>query len=316
LVVAGFGLVHVLALMLSIFVNLHSFQANGLTRVFNGYVKAGQYSAALEVGKHLLELDPWQDAYFLGVADATVDSADSLSGQQGIVQYLMAEKYYKQAFSLNPLYYHNIIGMAHIYRLWARASSDPVMRESRAAQSEQFYADALEGKPYRVKLWVEWADLRDEFGDPQGARQKIDIALKMDDTYAPAYELSARLYLTDAEKQNDPLKRAELLNKAAKDLTAEIEMMNRREENPSLVLMQLGDLYTRLQQYDKAREAYLQAEKLDLGHSQWQVYRNLAEVSGKLNDIAAQREYLKQAIASAPAEESQSLQAILDAIKP
>lgn len=315
-IIVGFGLIHVLALVLSIFINLRPFQANGIARAFNSYVEHGQYSTAVEVGKQMLELDPWQDAYFFGVADAAVDYANTLTGQQGMVEYLIAEEYYKQAYNLNPLYYHNVIGMAHIYRLWAAASLDPATRRERVAQSERFYAEALEGKPYRVKLWVEWADLREEFGDLQGARQKIDIAIKIDNTYAPAYRLSADLYLNESDKQSDPTKRAELLNMAAKDLAAGIEMMNRRSENPSFALLQLGDVYTRLQQYDQAREAYLQAEKLGLGDSQWKVYQKLAEVSGKMDNPASQREYLKQAIAIAPAEEISALQTALNLLNP
>jgi hypothetical protein len=206
--------------------------------------------------------------------------------------------------------------MAHIYYLWARTSQDSATQKARAAQAEQFYAIALEGKPYRVKLWNEWANFRAEFGDFQGSRQKIDTAFKIDSTYAATYQLSAQLYLDDAEKQSDSTKRAELLNKAIKDLTTEVDMMNRRRQNPFSVLLQLGDVYTLSQQYAQARDAYLQAEKIGLNNDQWQAYQKLAAVSGKLNDISAQREYLKQAIAVAPVDETSALRKELDAIKP
>jgi tetratricopeptide (TPR) repeat protein len=319
LVIASFGLIHILALILSLFMNLRPLQANGMARLFNSYMTYGQNLAAVETGKKLLELDPQQDIYFLGVADFTIKYAGTLTfaSQQNAAEYVLtADKYYKQAYALNPFLYRNVLGMAHIYTVWARVSPEPVARQERLAQAEQFYAQALEGKPYRVKLWVEWAGFREEFGDLQGSRQRIDAALKIDNTYTPAYAFSADLYLKESENQDDPAKRAELWGKAVKDLTTAIEIMNRSNQNPSLMLLQLGDVRLRLQKYDQAREAYLQAERLGLGDSQWQAYQKLAEVSGRMNDIAAQREYLKQAIAVAPAIETPALQAALDSLKP
>jgi hypothetical protein len=317
-VLAGLGLIHLLALALSIFVNLRPFQANGIAKLLNGYIRYDRFSEAFDVGKRLLKLDPWQDVYFLGAADTASQYASALSDPQEDMETLStAEEYYQRAYALNPAYLRNILGMAHINRTWARVlTQDVAAREARIDRAERYYADMLEGKPYRVKLWVEWAEFRDEIGDTQGARQRIDAALKIDNAYAPAYSLSVKLYTAEADKLDDPAKRGALLGKAVAELTAKIEALNRRGENPSSALLQLGDLYVRLQLYDQAREAYLQAERIGLGDSQWKVYQKLAEVSGMMSDVAAQRDYFQKAIAIAPAEETSGLQAALDALTP
>ncbi|MBI5353123.1 MAG: O-antigen ligase family protein [Chloroflexi bacterium] len=312
-----FGLVQISALVLSILVNLNPLQANGVARMFNKHVESGQYQSAFELDEALLELDPWQDVYLTGVADANMKYAIGLAGQQNVTGYLLiAEKYVKQSCQLNPLFFPNELEMARINRVWARLSQDSSTRSIRIAQAEQYYAYILEGKPYRVKLWVEWADFRAEFGDYQGAQEKFDEALQIDDTYAPLYLYSANMYMNQAEQQSDPVKRAELFNKALKDVKVGIEMLDRRGENPSLAFFQLGNIYTSLQQYEQARDAYLQADKFGAGDYQWEVYKNLADVSGRLNDISAQREYLQKAIAIAPAGEINALQSELNAINP
>jgi tetratricopeptide (TPR) repeat protein len=122
--------------------------------------------------------------------------------------------------------------------------------------------------------------------------------------------------VTESDQQDDPSKRAELLDKAAKDLETAIEMMKRRNENPSSVLLQLGDAYVRLQQFDRAHDAYLQAEQFGLGDNQWQVYQKIADIYGKRNDIAAQRDYLQKAISLAPEDQKASLQVALDLLEP
>jgi hypothetical protein len=201
LAIASFGLINILALILSIYINLRPLQANGIAKLFNGYVSYSRYSDALNVGEHLLTLDPWQDVYFLGVADITTEYANTISDPQTKQEtLLMAEEYYKQAYRLNPLYLRNLLGMAHINRTWAGLSQSLASREARVAQAEQFYAYMLNDKPYRVKLWVEWADFRREIGDLQGARQRIDTALKIDNTYAPANQFSTDLYLSESQK--------------------------------------------------------------------------------------------------------------------
>jgi tetratricopeptide (TPR) repeat protein len=316
LVAAGFVLAQVLALALSFYINLRPFQANGIAGLFNNYVKYNQYPAAIEVSGEILKLDPSQDIYYTSVADAAMEYAGMLAGRQNVTGYvLMAEERAKRAYNLNPLYYRNRMVMAKVNRVWARITPDPAARKVRIDQAEKFYADFLESRPYRVKLWVEWADFRAEFDDMQGARQKVDAALKIDKTYTLAYMVSANLYLKAADKQESPAKRAELWKLALTDLQMQIQT-TRSEDNPAFAWLQLGDVHVLLQQDEQARDAYLQAEQLGLGNFQWEVYKKLAEVSGRLNDTAAQRGYLQQAIAAAPAEEVAGLQSVLDSLKP
>jgi len=314
---AAFGFIQVLVIALSVMVNLRPLQANGIARLFNRYVESGQYQEAFELDKSLFELDPWQDVYYFGAADAAMKYAANFSGQQNITgDLLISEQYFKQASQMNPLFFPNELGMARVNRLWARLSQDPATRDIRIAQAEQYYADILEGKPYRVKLWVEWADFQAEFGNYQAAQEKFDTAMQIDDTYAPLYLYSANMYMNQAEQQSDPSGRAGLFNKALKEVKVGIEMLDRRGENASLAFLQLGNIYFSLQQYESARESYLRSVQLGAGDYEWEVYKSLADTSGKLNDPTAQREYLQKAIAVAPEEEIDALQSELNAIKP
>ena len=318
LVLGGLGLLQLSMFALVIFVDLFSLQANAAMKVFNNYVNTGQYQAAFVVSDRLLELEPLQYAFFFNSGEAYMNYAIARATPSNVMGYLAAsEKDYRQAYKMNPLDFRNLFGLAHVNRLWARAfSQEPAAQKERLAQAEQYYAYALAGRPYRVKLWVEWADFRLEFGDLQGARQKIDAALKIDAAYAPAYLLSANLYVTGAQKQNDAAKRTELLDLAANDVTNAVEILTRRGENLSPAYLRLGDIQSALGRYEQARDSYLQAGQLGAGNSLWEVYRNLAGVSGRLNNIPSQRTYLEQAISVAPALEIPGLQAILDALKP
>ena len=318
LVLGGFGLLQVSLAALVIFVNLVSMQANAAMKVFNNYLNTGQYQAAFVVSDRLLELEPLQYAFFFNTGEAYMNYAIARATGSNLAGYLAAsEKDYLQAYKMNPLDFRNLFGLAHINRLWAKSlSQNPAAQKERLAQAERYYASALDGRPYRVKLWVDWADFHLETGDLQGARQKVDAALKIDDTYAPAYLLSANVYLTGAQKQTDPSRRTELLDLAAKDVATAIEMLARRGGNPSPAYLQLGNIQSAQGRYEQARDSYLQAGQLGAGSSLWEVYRNLAEVSGRLNDAPSRRTFLEKAIRVAPALEVPGLQAQLDALTP
>ena len=312
LAIVGFGLIHILIFILSIQVNLRPLQANGVARLFNRYIRSGQYLATLNIDETLLELDPQQDAYFFSIAETLARYASTLPAQQNVTGYLMqAEGYYKQAYELNPLYFRTAMGMANINRLWARVSQDPTIR---LTQADQYYEDVLDGRPYRVKLWVEWADFHAEFGDYEGAQQRFNTALEIDPTYAPVYLYTANMYMNQAEQQSDLNKRAEFMNKALQDVNLGIEMKNKRGENPSLAFLQLGRVYASLQQYDQARDAFMQAASFGAGDYQWEVYLSLSNVFESLNDVPSQRKYLQQAIAIAPPDVKPTLQIELDAL--
>jgi tetratricopeptide (TPR) repeat protein len=220
--------------------------------------------------------------------------------------------YLRQAYEINPLSVNTLISLARLNRTWADSTQDT----SRLSNAEKYYSDALTGKPYRVAFWVEWAEFRVQVGDLQGARQKIDSALKIDNAYAPAYGISGKLYFAEAESQSDPAVRAELFNQAANNFRTQIELMKSRTENPALALFDLGDAYNRLNQFGDAREAYFQAAEFDAGDFQWQLYKAIADVSAQLKDAAAQLEYLQKAFDLAPDAVKPALQEELNKIIP
>ncbi len=315
--IAGYVILPILAVSGIVFFNIRPIQANTLAQQARTVAAGQQYQDALSIYDRVLELAPNEDTYYIQAAEAVVHLANSLPDpSKRETLYQIAHDDLKTAYDLNPLFINNIFSLARLYREWGEQTSNDSLRAARFLQSNIYFTAGLADRPYRVNLWLEWAELQAQMGNLASAREKINTVIATDPTYAPIYGLSGRLYAAEAQNQADPLKRDELLQKALVDFIKEVETYKNNGQNPALALFDLGDGYFSLQQYDQARAAYLQAADLNVGDFQWQLYEKIAETSGYLNDRASQREYLQKALDAAPVAEKPSIRQKLNQLAP
>jgi tetratricopeptide (TPR) repeat protein len=305
------------AIVLSAILNLRPIQADVIYINAKGQLNTGQHKIALALFDKALELSPYEGIYLTDAASAYIAYSDLMPDpmqKQALLQRALS--YAQKAYNLSPLFVERTINLARINKMMGAMMQDDGQRSARYYLANSFYASALSIKPTRPDYWMEWANLLIQIGDTKGAREKIDKAIAVDNTYEPPYEVSAQLYMTEANGQANPEVRVKLFEKAIQTYQDEAELLVRRGGNPAFVLVEIGKIQENLQRYEEARTTVSQIAELGIGEYQWEIYKKLAELSDMLNDVAAQREYLKQAIAIAPAQEVQSLQAELDLLKP
>ena len=314
---ASYLILPIIAIVVSILFNIRPVYADMLSMHAQDALENKRFDNALELYQSILEISPSEDFYWRKASFAAAALANSQANEtQRENLYQLSEDYLLQGFDLEPLYIQNIISLARFYRQWGGLTSNPGLRSIRFIEANRYFAAALDGRPNRVELWLDWAELRFQMGDLQDARRKIDAALATDNSFAPLHSFSGKLYFAEAEIQDDPSIRTQLLQKAILEFQIQIGLLEKKGENTALALFDLGNVYTALGQYEQARTAYSQAVQMNLGPYQWMVYQKLAEISGKLNESLAQREYLKQAIAVAPTDQVPPLQEQLEALAP
>lgn len=276
-----------------------------------------QSQAATNLLDAAIALTPSQDYYVNAAAKMALQ--DSHSVQDSYQQKNLAKlslDYAQSAFKLAPFYVDYSLDEARAHIRMADFANSPDDQTSELRMASQMFATAVTIKPGQVDYRGEWAELLLLQKDPSGAQQTVEKALSIDPTYEPLHYTAGKVYASLAEAQPEGDLRNQLLHKSLDEFQTDAKMLTTSGGNPAQTLIDVVRMQEALAQYEAARQTCLQIIDLGIGADQWQVYQKLSELSGKLNDVGAQIDYLKKAIAIAPPDKLSALEDSLNKIKP
>jgi tetratricopeptide (TPR) repeat protein len=313
----GYVLLLAAGLVLIVSTNLLSMQADIYFSLAKNIIDPSQKQTIQAMYERALEMAPNQYEYFLFAGENfyrfAVSEADPANKENWTK---LAFEKLQRAYQLNPFVVDNMIALARTYRLWGESTQDSAFKASRFSQAEAYYQQAMKIKGGRIDYLLDWADFSISKGEFAAAQKQIGVALAVDGSYDVSYALLGKSYLAQAGTEQDAALRAELLNKAVLAFQKQAELLTQQGGNPAFALINLGNAYQSLQEYEEARATYLRAVEAGAGEYQWKVFVEMAKLSGKLNDLAGLRGYLQKAVESAPAAEKPALQSKLDSLAP
>ena len=107
----------------------------------------------------------------------------------------------QEARIINPLNTDHSANLARMWRQSGDIATDPAVRQQRYQNSDREYAVATNLSPKNAVLWNEWGTLR-AYGlsDFEGAQQKLDQSLKVDDAFDQTFLFRGDLKFQQANK--------------------------------------------------------------------------------------------------------------------
>jgi len=302
-------------IFISAFLNLRPVQADMLMILVRTENAANRYDSALTVYRNVLKLMP-EETFYLINAEKVYKDVINTNQDAGKKEQLFQEGLatIQKAFELEPLYVDVSMALARFYRLGGEISSDPAQKNLRFNKANSYFASGLAASPARVDYWLDWADFLAASGDLQGAYARVNDALAMDPKSDQAYQFLGNLAVYQASTQVDAVASTIFYMKAVQAFQTQADLITARGDKPSKALLAVAQVFEKMEQFSNARENYLRAATLGIGENEWLVYKKLADLSARLNDVSARRDYLQKAHDLAPQDQKPALQEELDGL--
>ena len=293
--------------------NLKPAQADMLFALASTQSSNQHYQASLDTLQYAIKLNPRQD-YYQGSA-AMISLEYSWKATDVLLQRNLAKQsldHAQQAASLAPWFVDYVIDQAQAYQRLGYLGATFQEQKNNFDLASLIYSNAVAVKPSRVDFWASWAELLTTMGNYPAAIDKIETAISIDSEYELLYASAGSIYGEAADRQTDPIQKTRYLEKALAAFQTEVDLEKSKGLNTAPALVNVAMTLDLLSRTAEACQTLLLVADLGLGADQWQVYVELASLSGKLNDQASQKAYLQQAIRLAPADQLATLQAELD----
>lgn len=306
----------VLAVVLSITLNMQVILADVAYKIGLQFEDAGRSDVAIQLFQRTLELAPSQDFYYLFLGRAYLNASNSVSPEERDQLFRTAEEELHNAREINPLNTDHTANLGRLNRQWAFLAPTPELRAERARKADEFYVQALRLSPNNVGLWNEWAALQFQLlGNAEKAQEYLTHSLSLDDTFDQTYQFWGDYYVWEAQRQTDAARQQEFYAKAVEAYEQGVQAGEQYRSTSALALrLGLATVYVNTNQVQPAIQEYLKVAELNAGAGQWQVYRALAELYRQSGDLVRAREYGQQALNAAPESEKAALQNWLDAL--
>jgi len=255
--------------------------------------KANQWDGAIYFYNKAVEVDKYQDFYYLFLGRAFMEKGKAAQGEEREQLLAGSREWLNQAREIAPLNTDHSANLARLHRTWGGLSQGEE-REELLNKALTYYADATNLSPNNAQLLNEWGQTYYALGDVERAVEKYRESLALDDEYFQTYLLLGELYM----REKDWDKAVDAYEKAAEIRPNSVDALNML----GVVLSQKGDL-------EGALEAYIEA--VDLRPDNFTLRKNLAllyQEMGRIDDAIMQA-----TIASdlAPENQKQSMEAYL-----
>jgi tetratricopeptide (TPR) repeat protein len=171
-----------------------------------------QWDASIALYKESMLLAPEQDWYYLFMARALLEKAQSISDDEGRVSFepqalddflrlspqevasLDRDSLFLSAFvvltkakDINHLNTDHSANLGRVFRVWAEGSTDPQQFEQRWEQSVSYYEDATTLSPHNAQLFNEWGMVYLMAGKYDEAITKFRESLALDAEFLQTY---------------------------------------------------------------------------------------------------------------------------------
>jgi len=228
----------------------------------------------------------------------------------------------KKAQEINPLNTDHTANLARLYSLWSTYTSDQVLREQRAQDSDQYFSRAVVLSPNNARLWDEWAvHKQNNLKEPGEAYERLMRALELDPNYDWTYGLLgdyfARYASGTLDSGSDPNSMTSEKKEAfiqASDYYSRALVYSGASGSQLRYSYAVGmaGLEAQLGNLDQAIEAYQMAFEIWPDNPEiWKVELVLARIYTQKGDIAKALEYATSALSSAPEDQQEGIKALI-----
>nr|WP_290667830.1 tetratricopeptide repeat protein [Ardenticatena sp.] len=299
LVAWGYPVLLLLPIPIIVTTNLNVSRADVFAKQAQAYERSGQWDAAIVLHRRALDLQPHQDRYFLNLGRVYLNRAQASQNPEEQQRYVqLAEDVLQEAAETNPLNMDHWRNLASLHRAWARMETNPQIRQQHLAQADEYYQKALELAPNNASLWNDWASLALEQGDLEGAYERIQHSLSLDNAFDQTYILLASYYA----QQNEWEQAREAYQKATDLNPRNIEAWSG-----------LGVAERRLGNIQGAIQANLKA--LEIRPNDYITHRNLAVLYQEIGDIQSALRHAQEALQRAPERDRPALQQLVNQLQ-
>ncbi len=317
LAVVAYIALPIVAVFTSITLNMQVVQADVVYKTGLQFDDSGQPQASIPLFQRALDLARGEDYYYLFLGRAYLNLTNSITDTVQRDQTLAeAEQQLLAARRLNPLNTDHTANLARLNRRWAELTTDnQVLRDQRAQNSNNYYAQAVQLSPHNVGLWNEWAGLLFQLlGDGVTAQQKLDQSFALDTQFDQTFQLQGELYAWEAQTLiTDTVAQQAKFEQAYVAYQTSISMTEGANQSAALTRRDLAIAY---QAAGKLPELIATYQEMIAKHDNiipdYQAYYAISQLYAQLGDMGQARANAELALASAPDTEKPNIQAWLD----
>ncbi|UCH58326.1 MAG: hypothetical protein JSV61_08875, partial [Anaerolineales bacterium] len=310
----------IVTIFISTYTNIRVIQADIAFKLADPFTGGTQWPVAIQIYKRANTLAPIEDYYYLFLGRAYLEYAKLITDQEEQESLIFqAENDLKRAQTINPLNTDHTANLARLNNLWSTYAIDQDEKLAKARASSEYFSKAVILSPKNARLWGEWALLYlNVLEQPEEAREKLLRAQKIDPNYHWTYALTGEMYSQFAHNSSDSAAKENYYRQAIEAYKRAIELPTPGDAlakyNYSLAL---GATYINLNMLPDAIAAYRQAIELaPTTLAIWRVEESIGILYSKLGDINNATSYITSAIESAPEDQKDRLQSILNQLQP
>ena len=302
----------ILVVSVSYLTNWRIIQADITFKLAEPFANSGQWVVANILYQKSKESAPDEDYYDLFLGRGYLEQAKTVADEtekQAIFE--KAEADLKNAQETNPLNPDHTANLGRLYSWWASQTQDPVERQTRGLQSDEYYSRVLVLSPNNARLWAEWGVLHmDILNNPDRAREKLNKAVEVDPQYDWAQALLGNYYLQIARQIDDPEAQVEYFQKSIEHYRMAIEIT--KSLNYYFALASVHQMMNDLNGLVDVLDESLNYAKSN--NDIWKIEENLAIALLQLGESQDALQHAKNALSVAPESELERLNNLINQI--
>lgn len=269
------------------------------------------WDTAIAIYDKAIDMTPAEDFYYLFLGRAFLERS-TLAEDEAEQESLLNEAQERliEAQSINPLNTDHTANLARLNTRWVELSSDPADKETRLADAETYYQDAMALSPQNSLIRNEYARLLLGLKqDCEGAIAVYDEAIEVDPYFDEIYFGRADTQISCAQELSGEAREL-AYDEAITNLEAGLEIA--RKKNPR-ALLRIGQLNQEIGRYEDAIAAYETIRQEDGKETipEWNLDYLIATVYQAQGDTDQAVKFAEKAMINAPADTAQQLQAYI-----
>jgi tetratricopeptide (TPR) repeat protein/O-antigen ligase len=159
-----------------------------------------RWDDAIQLYNRAISEAPDQDYYYLFLGRAMMSKASTASDfEERIHWFDESSKALHHARQLNPLNTDHYANLGRLYRNWADVAASSEERAEKLNLAHTYYEQATELSPHNAQIFNEWALAYMAKGDNEGALEKLNYSLSLDQKFGSTYLILGNLYASQGK---------------------------------------------------------------------------------------------------------------------
>jgi tetratricopeptide (TPR) repeat protein/O-antigen ligase len=154
-----------------------------------------RWDDAIQLYNRAISVAPDQDYYYLFLGRAMMSKASSASDFEERIRWFEESfKALDRARQLNPLNTDHFANLGRLHRNWADIAASSEERAEKLNLAHAYYQQAADLSPHNAQIFNEWALVYMARGDYDGALEKLNISLTLDQEFGSTHLIFGNLY--------------------------------------------------------------------------------------------------------------------------